>query len=438
MRRFAVILAAALLAPASLAAAQDRPRWDTKVLAIVPPPGFPAHAYVHPDGTIYAGTYTNPGGDSSPSRVFEYSASGTMTRSWTILGQDLSKAHGVQAATSDAEGRLVLLDKSPPRALLLDRGTGEQSLYAAFPDGAIPNYAAWGPDGSLYVTDYGNPTIWRIPPRGGTPEAWLTDPRFEGAEFGLTGLVLAADRSTLLVAIQSEAGGAAGNPSTGRLWAVPIGGDGKPGPLRQVWESRPVDGPDGFAIAKSGRVYITNLVSNQIAVVEPDGRESERFPAEAFSGDNGSSVPFDGLSSVRFLGGRLIAAAQSYINADPNHWALFDVQVGEEGLPELIPGRPGTPPSAGGAPAGRDTTRPRITRVSIRGRRLRLRLSERATVTVRIDGKRRVRRTLAAGTRTVKLPSLRRGRHRLTIVAVDLAGNRSTTVRRTTRGRARR
>ena len=66
-----------------------RERWDTRVFAHVPSPGYPAFVYVHPNGRVYAGTYTNPRGDSSPSRVFEWTRGGTLQRSWTVPGQDL-------------------------------------------------------------------------------------------------------------------------------------------------------------------------------------------------------------------------------------------------------------------------------------------------------------------------------------------------------------
>jgi sugar lactone lactonase YvrE len=323
-----------------------RARWDTRVLALVPSPGFPAMAYVAHNGRIYEGTYDNPAGDAIRSRVFEYDGDGTMLRSWTIAGQDLSKPHGVQVATSDAQGRLILLDKSPPRALRLDPRTGAQTPYAGFPGGSIPNYGAWGPDGSLYVTDYGKPIVWRIPPGGGTPQEWLNDPRLDGGEFGTTGIALQADHKSLLVAQQSEAGGSGGNPTTGRLFALPIGSDGKAGALREVWESGPADGPDGFAIAQSGNVYVALLAANQIAVVGADGKERERFPSQPGGGGNGSSVPFDSPSSVRFLGTRLIVAQQSYFTANTAHQAILDVESGEAGLPELIPGASAATPTA--------------------------------------------------------------------------------------------
>ena len=347
MRR-AILLATALVALAVAPGAHARDRWETSVFALIPTPGFPAHAYVAPNDRVYEGTYTNPGGDTVPSRVFEYDgANGTLLRSWTVSGQRLDQAHGVQVATSDGAGRLMLLDKSPPRALLLDPRDGAQTTYATFPEGAIPNYAAWGPDGSLYVTDYAQAVLWRVPPGGGTPEQWLADPRLDGGDFGTTGLELGTDQRTLLVAVQSQAGGAGGNPSSGRLFTIPIQPDGKPGEMKQLWESRPADGPDGFGIARSGAIYMSLLVANQLAVIEPDGTERERFPATPGGGANGSAVPFDAPSNVSFLGTRLMVANQAFVSGDRTHHAILDVEAGEEGLPELIP------PAAQAKPAKR-------------------------------------------------------------------------------------
>jgi hypothetical protein len=343
VRRAAIVIVvlAALAAGAAAvpgAPGADRPKWNTRVLALIPRPGFPAHAYADPNGRVYEGTYDNPSGDTMASRVFELDGDGTLLRSWTIRGQDLSHSHGVQVATSDAHGRLVLLDKSPPRILLLNPKNGRQRTYATFPAGAVPNYAAWGPDGSLYVTDYVEPVLWRIPPRGGPPVAWLRDPQLDGGgQFGTTGIELLADRRTLMVGMQSEAGAGAGDPATGRLLKVAIGADGKPGPLTPFWESRPVDGPDGFAVAKSGNVYVALLVSNQIGVIGPDGKELERFPSAPVTGANGSAVPFDAPSSVQFLGRRLVVANQSYFTGTATNQAVLDVYAGEPGLKRLIP-----------------------------------------------------------------------------------------------------
>jgi sugar lactone lactonase YvrE len=356
-----LLLAAALPA----VAANDRPKWDTRVLTLVGKPGFPARAYVAPWGRIYEGTYENPAGGSKPSLIREYTGGGTLLHTWTIPGQNLSGGQGVQVATSDAPERLVLLDRDPARAVLLNRRRNSQRkrfrTYARFPDLApcpsgatepdcsptsgddppVPNYAAWGSDGSLYVTDYLQAVIWRVPPGGGKPKVWLADPRLDGSEFGTTGIVLEPDHRTLLVMQQSSAGGADGNPTTGKLYSVHTRRHHRPGELRRLWESQPLDGPDGFWIAKSGRIYAALAGSNQIAVIGPDGSDVGRFPALPGTGSNGSPVPFDTPSSVMFKGTRLIIANQAFFGGDPTHQAILDTEAGERGMPEFIPRRAG-------------------------------------------------------------------------------------------------
>jgi hypothetical protein len=443
-------LVAALIVAAPAASAQ-RARFDTRVFARIQAPGFPAMAYVHPNGRVYAGTYVNPSGSSQRSRVFEYAAGGTLLRSWVVPGQDLSKDHGVQVATSNARGRLILLDRSPARALLLDTVRGTFTQYATFADLApcLPlqtgpncsptvgdrepqaNYGAWGPDGSLYVSDFLQGVVWRVPPGGGAAQVWLSDRRLDGGEFGTTGLSLAADRRTLLIGQGSSAGLGDGNPATGKIYAVEIKPDGTPGDMRQLWESGPTDLPDGFGVAKSGRLYVPLAgTANQIAVVAPDGSEVERFPNSPGGGDNGSPIPFDTPSSARFLGTRIIVANQSFTGERDNQ-ALLDVEVGETGLPELIPGR--------------DATRPRLSNVSLsrkrvrahahRRIRVRFTVSERSRVSLRVE--RRVRKRWvdlnsftkrrAAGRGSIGFSSraLKAGRYRVVVRAEDGAHNRS-------------
>ena len=437
MRRAALAAAALALLAAAPAGAQERARFDTRVLAKVPVPGFPAQAYVHPNGRIYEGTYTNPSGDSLRSRVLEYDRTGTLIRSWTVPGQDLAAEHGIQVSTSDARGRLVLLDRTPARMLLLDLGTGEFTPVAGFPDlpacpgGAVqagcsptlddrppmPNYAAWGPDASLYVTDYLQGVVWRVPPGGGEPAVWLADRKLDGDMFGTTGIDLAADRRTLLISQQSSGGGGDGNPATGKLYSVPIQPDGSPGPLQRLWESGPVDGPDGFAIARSGRIYIALLASNELAVLGPDGAELERH----------SHPRFDSPSNAAFLGTSVIVPNQSFITGNPDNWTLLDIETGEPGLEELIPGR--------------DTVAPVISRVRLarNRRRVRFRLSEAAAIEVAVARRagrrwRRVRtieRERRAGRRSVKLGrKLAPGRYRVVVEAADGSGNDSVPKRR--------
>jgi hypothetical protein len=84
---------------------------------------------------------------------------------------------------------------------------------------------------------------------------------------------------------------------------------------------------------------------------------------------------------------------------------------------------------------------PRVTNLRLdRRRRLVFKLSERASVRVRVRRIGRahssavsrvtIRRSLKAGTRRIKLPRLRKGRYQATVIAIDAAGNRSVPKRK--------
>jgi hypothetical protein len=350
-----LVVATALLA-AGASGARATSRGDVSVLAVIPTPGYPALPHVV-GNLIYEGTYDNPAGDSVPSRVLEYTPDGTLTHSWTVQGQDLSKPHGVQVAANDARGRPFLLDKTSGRIIRLDPQTGAQTLYSQVPDlptcsaaaagrpcspalldlAPMPDYAAWGPDGSLYVTDYQQAVIWRVPPGGGPAHIWLADRRLDGGPFGTACLTLMPDRHTLLFDQASSGGLGSLNPTTGKLYTVPIQADGSAGPLTQLWESGPADAPDGCALAASGDIYLALVgAANQIVELSPSGQEIGRF-GQQFTGANNSPVPFDSPSGIAFLGTRLIVANQSYFAGSKANQALLALETGEAGATVYVP-----------------------------------------------------------------------------------------------------
>jgi hypothetical protein len=265
----------------------------------------------------------------------------------------------VQVAAIDAKRRLYLLDQNPPRVLRLDPATGAQTTYGTFHDvapclpgasgpdcsatvsdnAAEPDYAAWGPDGSLYVTDYTQGLLWRVPPGGGAAQVWFTDPQLDGSQFGPAGIVLMPDRHTLMVS--TSAGGVAtpGNPTTGKLYTLPIGADGKPGALKALWESGPREAPDGFALAASGNVYLALVGpgANQLVEISPQGKELARVPADP-TANSQMEVPFDQPSSVQFDGQRMIVTNDAFFSGDQSHMVLYDVFAGEPGEPVYVPG----------------------------------------------------------------------------------------------------
>src|SRR5438067_13770837 len=122
----AAVLAAGVAVALALApTAGARNRFDTRVLAHVGSPGYPALSLVAPDRTVYVGTFTNAAGtDTGPSKVFAYRPHGKLKRTYVIKGQTPGAAHGVQVAAIDARGRLYLLDQNPARVLILNPRTG--------------------------------------------------------------------------------------------------------------------------------------------------------------------------------------------------------------------------------------------------------------------------------------------------------------------------
>lgn len=371
-----VVVAALATAAPALAQQEPRERFDVRVFAPVGPPGYPAQSLVTPDGSVHVGTYSSPECCAGPSKVFRWAPDGAPTGEWTVQGQDPDVPNGVQVAAYDRSGRLYLLDKVGGRAMLLDPATGKQRDYATFADvptcggGAVlpcsesvvdnppqPNYAAWGPDGSLYVTDFQQALIWRVPPHGGAAQVWLTDERLDGLQFGPTGIVLQPDRTSFLLSVF------AGRPgpdslTTGALYTLPLQPDGAPGELDRVWESAPGDGPDGFAVGTSGTVYVALLgpTANAVVALSPDGQELARVPSSPLANAQ-QEVPFDAPSSVAFLGERLIVTNHAVVTGDEENMVLLDVFASERGQPVFVPAsagpvaRPAAAPPMSPAPA---------------------------------------------------------------------------------------
>lgn len=384
------------MATAGPAAAQARPRGDVQVLAVVPPPGYPALPHIL-DNKIFEGTYANPSGSPMPSRVLEYTSFGELYRSWTVAGQDLSQTHGIQVAANDAEGNLYLLDDTSGRVIRLDPKTGVQTPYGLVPhippcsqaapgteckDSSQdltpePDYAAWGPDGSLYITDYQQAAIWRVPPGGGAAQLWLTDKRLDGGQFGTACVVLMPDHSTLEF-VQGSNGGLGSlnkvlasvnptsgvvDPAAGKLFSVSIEPGDRPGSLQQLWESGPADAPDGCALTTSGTMFISLAgVSNQIVELNSSSHEIARF-GQQFTGSNGSSIPFDTPTGLGCLGTHLIVANQSYVAGNTSNMALLDLETREQCASVFVPAAP-----AAAHPKAKHKRKRRHKRISRRAR----------------------------------------------------------------------
>ena len=354
-----VLLSSTAVGSLAAGAGPERQPLDIRVFARVPSPGQPEPIAIGPHRTVFVGTNQQGKGDAdAPSKVFVYSHRGRLRRSFDLEGQDLGSDHGIQGLAFDGRERLYALDRSAdPRVVKINLESGVQRTYARFRDvpscmasgrdrncsatmgdsEAGPDYATFAPGGRLYVTDIDQALIWRVPAGGGRPRVWFTDSRLENI-FGPNGIQFMADGRTLLLAVTAQ-GPSAGNPTEGALFELRVRRDGTAGRLRRFWTSQPIDGPDGFAIGRSGRVYLALAGANQLVVISPDGEELARVPATPFD-NQAMEVPMDGPASVAFLGQRLLVTNQTSPaggSGDPDHWAIFDVYAGERGLPLYRP-----------------------------------------------------------------------------------------------------
>lgn len=163
---------------------------------------------------------------------------------------------------ADGAGRIVACDPVRREVLRLDPADGAWTVLSrGAPDAPFttPNWGAYGPDGSLYVSDSGG---WKlrdgrivvIRPDGHT-EMFTT----ESVDFP-NGLAVSPDGRELWV-LES---------TPGRLVRFVIGGGGRAG-ARQVVADLPGTVPDGLAFATDGSVVIACYRPDIVLRWRPDG-----------------------------------------------------------------------------------------------------------------------------------------------------------------------
>ena len=338
-----VALLLALLGPQAQAAP---PYGTTSVFAAVPAPGHADTSLLLPDGTVLVSTNRAATGSTGPSKLFRYSPKGVLLRTYTITGQVLAGDHGTMGMVLDAQGRVYVADYAPPRVLRIDLRTGRQSTYATVPDlplcavpgSACDNGVPGGPrqdaqpwpdglaflrDGRLLVTDFGQGTVFAVPNGGGPAVVWLQGPELRST-FGPNQPVVTPSGDLLLDVTASTVPATAGR---GVLYRVALTRSGAAGAVTQVYATLPGEGPDGFALGRSGRVYLPTLVTDRVAVVAPDGTEV------------GSLAPpeLDSPSSVTFVGTDVLVTNLTYFTGDASHDLVLRIAVGDRAVPAVRP-----------------------------------------------------------------------------------------------------
>jgi sugar lactone lactonase YvrE len=353
------VLALVFLAAAATAHARDR--LDVELFARVPDPGSPEGIAISSDRHVYVGTSPKEGGPLGAkrrSKVFVYDRRGELTGELPINGQNLDEPfYGLLGMAFDGRDRLYAADAAPPRIVRIDTRTGAQSTYTEFRDvppcdtvpgsqecsettldmPASPDYPVFAPDGTMYVTDLTQALIWRVPPGGGRPTVWFTEAGFESL-FGPNGVQFLGDGRTLLLVLSTEGNPAATPHRPSGLYRLPVRSDGTPGQPQLFWRAGIADVPDGFAIARSGNVYVAlaGTTGNAVAVISAEGEEIARAPASELENQQ-MEVPFDQPASAAFLGESVLVTNHALFSRNPDHYAVLDLFAGERGLPLFRP-----------------------------------------------------------------------------------------------------
>ena len=337
-----------------------RPR-QRPVFALIPTPGYPALPHVVGDAGLRGHLRQPARRQPDPSRVFEYTADGTLLRTFTVQGQDLRETHGVQVAANDAAGPAAPARQDerpdhppgPPdrRADAVRAGARPADVRRRRPPAhrarrrsstwpPMPDYAAWGTDGE--------PVRHRLPAGGDLAHPTRRRPRrrVAGRPAARRRPVRhrlhrrwSPDHRTLLFDQASNGGLGTLAPTTGKLYTVPIQADGDPGPLTQLWESGPADAPDGCAVARLGphlprarRASRTRSSSS----TRPGARS--RGSASRYTGAN------DGPVAVRLAVGRRVprdpADHRQPVVLRGQHRPtrrLLALETGEAGAPVFVP-----------------------------------------------------------------------------------------------------
>ncbi len=200
-----------------------------------------------PDGSLYV--------SGEKGQVYRIDDDGSATEIASTGGWTLGLA-------ADGAGRIVACDPVRREVLRLDPADGSWTALSRGPEGApfiTPNWGAYGPDGSFYVSDSGT---WKG--RDGRlcvirPDGSTTLFSGESVDFP-NGLAVSPDGKELWV-VES---------TPGRLVRFAIKGDGTAGP-REVVAELPGTVPDGIAFATDGSAVIACYRPDIVFRWRPDG-----------------------------------------------------------------------------------------------------------------------------------------------------------------------
>lgn len=253
------------------------------------------------DGHVYAG------GESG--EFYRVSLDGTIEE----LGATGGSMLGIAV---DGRGRVYACDDGNGEIARIDPETRTIETFARGVDGVEldePNVAAFGPDGSLYVTCSGDdrPEIVRI--RDGVTERWCE----QLVEYPNGMAVVPAGDAMLVIESHAQ-----------RIARVPIDADGGAGKATTFTELPDTDA-DGLALDADGCVWATLYRPDGLVRFDRDGREILRI-------DDHLATTFDAPTNMVFVGDGLRRAVVANVGDRFLSWA----DLGVAGAPLHYPDVP--------------------------------------------------------------------------------------------------
>jgi len=337
---FTLVLVSAILVrqPVSAVGHDSRPLGDSKVVAPVPSPGYPEGIAVKGNRFYVSGpaAFGQPLGSAYVNAYNLKTGAFVATYPITITNP-LAGMSGASCAAFGPDGDLYVVEPFVG-IIRMDLNPGNtQSVYAPFiPAGpSLLNDLAFDGDGNLYVTDSFAATIYRIPPGGGTPAVWFTDPRLAGdpnLPFGVNGIRIDKKNKNVYVAVTAENG-----TLEGVIYRLPIVANPPSASLVEFHRyslAMGLPAPDGIAFGKSGKLYVALAGTSQISVLQPNGTEEARYSGPAANpGGSPDPLPWANPANIAFnkhTGALLVTNHASLVPFDPNLFVVFDVYVNDK------------------------------------------------------------------------------------------------------------
>jgi sugar lactone lactonase YvrE len=154
------------------------------------------------------------------------------------------------------------------------------------------NGIAFDKQGNLYVSGGRSGKIYRVGPGGGAPQVVAEIAAFTRTlPDGKTQQAIVANG----VAFDAKGVLHVADTARGAIWTLAVSSDGKAGKPRVLAENPLLEGADGLAFDKTGKLWVTCNERNALLTVTPDGKVEE-------AAKNGSKGPLEFPSAIVFVG----------------------------------------------------------------------------------------------------------------------------------------